>query len=173
MAALLLRPSFLYGVATRMDDSPGVHPGFVLLLVLNLPVSVPVKLLFYGRVPTLWFDALLVVTIGLFWYWVALRMLLYGERKTLLTFNSTWMRISTDLLLISVSVFLGWSIVEEIRDYPFMLSPSRFGGWLWFFPICVSFLFWSLGSMLVFSYDLANCVLHRCSGNASRVEAPR
>jgi hypothetical protein len=172
LAALLLRLSFLYEVAARMQDSRDMHPGFVLLLLLNLPVSVPVKMFLYGLLPTLWFDALMVVTIGVFWYWAALRMLMYRERGTLLPFNGAWMRISIDLLLVSVGVFLLWSLVEEVRDYPFMFSPSRFG-WPWFVPICASSLVWSLGSILVFGYDLANCVRHRCRENTSRVQPPR
>ena len=168
LATLLLRMSFLYDVATRMHDSPGVHPGFILLLVLNLPVTVPVKMLLYGRLPTLWFDALMVVAIGVFWYWAALRIKIYRERGKLLLFNGTWMRISIDLLFASVGVFLAWSLVNSVRDYPFMFSPSRFG-WPWFVPICASSLFWSFGSIFVFGDDLVNCVRHRSSENTSGI----
>jgi len=35
LVVLLLRLSFLYDVATRYDDSPGVHPAFILLLLVN------------------------------------------------------------------------------------------------------------------------------------------
>jgi hypothetical protein len=96
LAALLLRLSFLYEVATQNLDCPGVYPGFVLVLVLNLPVSLPAKLLLYGRLPTFWFDALFLVATGLFWYGVASWILSCRERKVLFPFETAWMRMSAD-----------------------------------------------------------------------------
>jgi len=171
LVVLLLRLSFLYDVATRYDDSPGVHPAFILLLLVNFPVSVPLKLLLYGRLPPLWFDTVFVVMVGVLWSGVASCVLVYRKRQAVFPPDRAWLRVSADLLLITMGIFLVWVVAEELRDYPFMLSPSHLGGWLWFASVCISALLWSVGSVLVFGYDLGNCVRHRCS--ASKTAALR
>jgi hypothetical protein len=69
--------------------------------------------------------------------------------------------MSGDLLLIAMGIFPVWVVADELRDYPFMLSPSHLAGWLWFAPVCISVLLWAVGSVLVFGYDLGNYVRHR------------
>lgn len=161
LAALLLRLSFLHDAATQYDDSRGLHPAFILLLCLNFPVSVPLKLLLYGRLSTLWFDAVFVLIVGALWYGIAICISIYRKRGIVFPPEPRWLRVPADLLVLAMGVFLVWAVGAEIRDYPFMLSPSHLGGWFWFAPICVSVLLWSVGSLLVFGYDLAKCVRRR------------
>jgi len=163
LAALLLRLSFLYDVATRHHDMPGVHPGFVLLQLINLPVSLPLKLLRPRQEPPLWLGVLSVLIIGLLWYGIASWTLVYRERRTLFPSDRSdraWVRVSTDLLLIAMGATFGWAVLTEFRDYPFMISPSHFGGWFWFAPVCIFAIFWIVGSILVFGYDLTDFVRH-------------
>ena len=136
-AAWLLRLSFLYDVATRNHNMPGRHPGFFLLLLVNFPVSLPLQLLRPHSEPSVWFGIVSVLIIGLFWYGIALWILAYRERHALFKPDRTWLRVSADLLLMAMGIFLVWVVVGEFRDYPFMISPSHFGGWFWFAPICL------------------------------------
>lgn len=167
LAALLLLV-FLYDVAARHHDSPGLYPGFILLLSINLPVSVPLKLLLYGRLPPLWFSTVFVAMVGVLWYGVASCILVYLQRQGVFPPDRAWLRVFADVLLVAMGVFLLWAIAEELIHYPFMLSPSHLGGWLWFTPICMSVLLWSVGSVLVFGYDLRNCVRQYYKESANR-----
>ena len=161
LAAVLMRLSFLYDVATRSHDMPGVHPGFFLLLLVNFPAGPLLQVLRPRAEPSLWLGILSVLIIGVLWYGIGSWILAYRERRILFPPGRTSLRVSADLLLIAMGVLLGWAIVAEFRDYPFMISPSHFGGWFWFAPICIFALFWSVGPILVFGYDLGNYVRHR------------
>ncbi len=79
LAVVFLRLIFLWDVATRMDDMPGKHPAFLLLLYLHLPLMFVLKPLLFGRLPEL---ALLVAAIGVFWYCIALLIHRHNERGT-------------------------------------------------------------------------------------------
>ncbi len=107
VAALLLRLSFLYDVATRHHDMPGVHPGFVLLQLINLPVSLPLNLLRPRQEAQPWLSVLSVLVIGLLWYGIASWTLVYRERRTPFPSDRPWIRVSTDLLLIAMGATLG------------------------------------------------------------------
>ena len=156
LAIPLLWLEFLHDAATRLDDARALHPAFVLLMLLNLPVGVPVKLVLWGRLPILWFDALFVLAIGIFWYGVASWIQVQKVHKTFLPFKRKWMRVTVDLLLTSPGVFLAWTLVDAIRNDA-QLSPSHFGGWLCFGPICAAWLLWVLGTLVIFGYDLVQC----------------
>jgi hypothetical protein len=114
LAVVFLRLEFVNELAWRLADSRGFHPAFILLLCLNLPVTVPLKLTLYGYLPTLWFDAILVAAIGAFWYWVALWMHSYHERRTLLPFSLP-LQITADLLLIATGACLGWLLLGRLE----------------------------------------------------------
>jgi hypothetical protein len=162
LGAIFLRLSFVYEVAQRMADSRGVPPAFVLLLCLNLPVSIPLKLTVWGYLPTLWFDALFVSVIGVFWYWVALGIHRYNERKSVFLFARVALRITTDLGVIAMGAFLGWSLVEDAGEQHSIisrLSPSALGWW-WSIPTYGSLRIWSLGPILLFGTDLIQCIRH-------------
>jgi hypothetical protein len=152
LAVVLLRLIFLWDVATRMDDMPGDHPAFLLLLYLHLPLMLLLRRLVFGSLPVL------VAAIGMFWYWVVLLVHRYRERGTV--FPAGWMalRIVADVVLIAVPACLGWLFIEEIRGYPniYVLQRSLVE-WSWFIPTYGSLLMWILGPIFVFGNDLVQC----------------
>jgi hypothetical protein len=155
LAVVLLRLIFLWGAATRMDDMPGEHPAFLLLLYLHLPLMLVLRRLVFGSLPEL---AALVAAIGVFWYWVVLLVHRYRERGTL--FPAGWMalRIVADAVLIAMPMCLGWLFIDDLRDYPniYVLQRSLVG-WLWIIPTYGSLLVWILGPIFVFGNDLVRC----------------
>jgi hypothetical protein len=157
LAVIFLRLSFLWHIATRMQDMPGPHPASVLLMCLNLPLS-PVLNRILDLPPTLWRDGTVVVAIGILWYWVGLKIHRCKERKTLFPVAWEHLRIQVDLLVIGMAGGLGWLLAEVAKDST-PLSRS-FLGW-WFAPICASLLFWTLGPMFVFGNDLIRCLRQR------------
>ncbi len=171
LAALLLRLSFLYDVAHQYDDSPGLHSGFILLLFVNFPVSVPLKFLLFRRLPPLGFDTIFVAAVGALWYGIASWMLIYRKRRAIFPPHRAWLRVSADLLLVAMGIFIAWAAVVVVVEEPHMLSPSHLGGWLWFAPVCVSLLFWSAGSILVFGYDFLNWIRELYNESAGKTES--
>ncbi len=166
LAVVFLRLEFVNELTWRMADSRGFHPAFILLLCLSFPVTLPLKLTLYGYLPTLWFDAIVVAAIGAFWYWAALQMHSYHERRTLLPFSSVPLQITADLLLIAIGACLGWLLLRQVREYPNYFSPFKITlspfnlGWLWLIPIWASLRIWSLGPVFVFGQDL---IRHTCA----------
>ena len=153
LAVVFLRLIFLWDVATRGDDMPGRHPAFQVLIYLHLPLMLVFKELLFGRLPEL---AVLVAAIGGFWYWIALLVHRYNERRTI--FPPAWgtLRIVADLALITMGASIGWLSIENIRDYPDMYSPlpQSFLGWSWFIPTYGFLLMWILSPIVVFGSDL-------------------
>lgn len=158
LAALLLRLSFVYAVATRHHDMPGRHPGFLLLLVINYTAFLALQRLQPQPESPLWFGVVSVIIIGLLWYGIASWTLKYRERRTLFSPDRSWLRVSIDLLLIAMGGFLGWTVIWAYLYDPITIAPYILGGWLWFVPICILTIAWSVGLVLVFCYDLGKFI---------------
>lgn len=134
--------------AMRVADSPGVPPALTALRCINAPV-VLVRGLWNPLVRYPWDDAIFVATIGIFWYWVALNIQSWRQRGTVLLFGWVPLRITTDLVLIGLGVFV--CFVFGTASY----LPLE-GLWAWFLRISV--LAWSLGSVFLFGRDLIQCL---------------
>ena len=158
LAVLSVRQSFLWDIAARGNDAPGKHPAFKLLICINLPVSVVLKPILVLPGPTLWDSVMFVTAIGMFWYWIALRIQRYKERRTLFLFAWLPLRITTDMFLIALGASLAWLLIVEARDYPHNspISPNILG-W-WFVPTFTSLLLWALGPIFIFGSDLIWCL---------------
>jgi hypothetical protein len=109
LAALLLRQSFLYDAATRLDDSRGVHPAFTLLLLVNFPVCVLLRELLIGRMGSPWFSLLILVVVAGFWFGIAEWVSSYRKRGSIFPAQWRWLRISADLFLIGMGGLLSWA----------------------------------------------------------------
>jgi len=152
LAVVFLRLIFLWDVATRMDDMPGKHPAFLLLIYLHLPLMFVLKPLLFGRLAEL---ALLVAAIGVFWYCIALLIHRHNERGTVFPTGWVALRIAADVVLIAIPMCLGLLFIESVRDYPNIYAlPRSFEGWSWFLPTYGSVLMWILGPIVIFGSDL-------------------
>jgi hypothetical protein len=148
LAVVLLRLSYLWMRTITHSDSPGPDPAFSLLLSINAPAALA-RTLWSHRLPYLWDNVTFVAAIGMFWYWIALNIQSWRERRrTLLLFAWTPLRIGADLLVIAGGVCLVWLCLDA------MSGPHV--PWLWFVP--TSILIWSVGPMFFFGRDLIHCV---------------
>src|SRR5579871_2485902 len=152
LAALLLRLWFLGDLAQRFLDSRGLPPAAVLLLCLDFPIGVPLKLELWGYLPQLSFDALFVAATGALWYCVALGVHSYRQGRSL-TFEWKPLRVMADLLLVGMGACLGWLLLDSDS----VLS-RNYLGWRYFLAAWTSLIWWSLGSILFSCLDLTRCI---------------
>jgi len=132
----------------------GPAPPFTLLESINAPVA----LFRYMNVPVPWDDEIFIATIGVFWYWLALNIQSWRERRTLLLFAWKPLRIAADLLLIAMGACLGLFCIFVMTGG---LHPFGYATWPWLIPIWVSLFMWSLGSLFFLGRDLLHCAFRR------------
>jgi hypothetical protein len=133
--------------AMHVDDMPGPSPAFTLLLSMNPPVTLLHGYLYWHMSP-LWERALTVASIGALWYWIALNVDSWRERKMILQFKRPPLRITADLLAIPLGAFLEAICVRDFSYHPLP----------WRVPIWISVLVWSFGPMFFFGRDLVYCI---------------
>lgn len=145
--------------AMRIMDMPGPAPAFTLLVFINAPVALARMFWFHHGLEGLWSDALFVGLIGLLWYWIALNIVSWRARRTLVLFTWTPLRIAVDLVLIGVcACFLWYSRTVNVAGLP----------WRWFAPLVIFLIFWSFASVFILCRDLVLCFRHKVSRTASR-----
>jgi hypothetical protein len=154
LAVGVLRWSYLYDRAmAKISDMPGPFSGFTLLMSINAPVAL-VRSFLYRYRPGYWDEVILITEIGLFWYWIALNILRWRERKSVVMFTWRPLRIAGDLLIIAGGVFLGWfssHIVDELSFRP----------WQEAVPSLIFISIWSFSLIFFFGRDLIHCVFQR------------
>ena len=130
----LLRWSYLWSrAAGRICDMPGPDPAWKLAFSVNGPVFL--ARLFWSalRPSSVEFDpfiffvvdvAMLIVAVGLFWYFVSLNIYSWRSRRTVFMFSRVPLRLLGDALLITAGVILGcWGLTQghdlvQTRAFP-------------------------------------------------------
>lgn len=136
-------------LADRIYDSPGSPVGFNAVLLMNAPVSIA-RSLFYQLSPQ-WSDSMYVASVGILWYWVALNVDSWYERRRVVMFRRVPIRIATDLVLIMLGPYSIW----QGRNID-LVYIAQFA-WKWSVPVFASCLLWMLGPPLLFGRDLVHC----------------
>ena len=167
LAIGLLRLSNSWVKAMRgVEDIPGPSPAFNLLVCINAPVGAA-RAFWFRYLPGYWVDLTFIVAIGLFWYWIALNINSWRERRMVVMFTWWPMRIAGDLLLIGVGAILlvyvyvnqfGVRMAVEALRGP--LSPGQLA-WRWLVPNIGLPLVWSLALIFFFGRDFVHCVLRK------------
>jgi hypothetical protein len=161
LAAALLRWAFLSDNALKgVVDMLGPNPAFTLFVSINAPVATLAQRLWNRDMPA---DFGLVAAVGIFWYWIALNIDSWNERRTLVLFAWTPMRVGADLLLIAIGGLLGGVLIENGLDLVNRnrgLPATVVQGWMWswFIPNWALLLVWSLGLVVLCGRDLIQCV---------------
>ena len=150
-------------------DMPGPSPTFEILTSINAPVALA-RAFWYSHLPYLWDAGTLIVAVGLFWYWVALNIHSWRQRRTPFLFAWRPLRFAGNLLLIAVGVLWGISCVDEVRSIvhvaPVWSGTGCFGPLVWsmWLPSIVVaglHLAWSLVLTLFFGRDVFHCLLRK------------
>jgi hypothetical protein len=146
--------------ARRINDMPGPSPTFDLLGIISWPVAILRSCVFwhfYG----IWDAAASIAAIGLFWYWVALNINAWGERKIILMFKWSPLRIAGDLALILAGAVIGLLWAATAARGPLRYTPRHGPDWLWFALSVTLGLMWSGALIVLYGRDLAYCILRR------------
>jgi hypothetical protein len=142
----------------RIDDMPGTPPSFTLLVAINAPLAVPTALAFRYLLGS-WNDATVVVAIAVFWYWVGLNIESWRQRRRILMFSWTPLRLSGDAIGVGIGVVCALVLSHDFVLYGFPRVPSL-TGWLWFIPCTSLPIAWSVVLILLFGRDCVCCLLH-------------
>ena len=141
----------------RIQDMPGTHPSFTLLIAINAPLAMP-RMLVFRYLSGWWDDITLVVAVAAFWYWVSLNIESLRHGRGVFMFSWMPLRLAGDTVAVGIGAM--WAFVlwrSPSYDLPPLVSLT---GWLWFVPcICLPIL-WSAALILLFGRDLVHCLLH-------------
>jgi hypothetical protein len=136
-------------------DMPGTAPAFRLCISINAPIAL-IRALWFRHVSTFGDTLVLVLAVGVLWYWVGLNVESWQRNRTVVMFSWTPLRMGGDLLLIAIGVFWGLTFVVNTRDLRPM--PWSWATLLWAIGIFGPLLAWSLVLIFFFGRDFVNCV---------------
>jgi hypothetical protein len=121
LAVGLLRWSHLwYRSQAKISDMPGPAPAFTLLMSINASLAL-VRGFIYRYLPGYWDGAILIVVIGLFWYWIALDILRWRERRSVVMFAWHSLRIRISPMAEGCSRYVLFYVLVSCTD--FLLRP--------------------------------------------------
>jgi hypothetical protein len=188
LAFSLLRLSYLSQTGARCDMC-GPGPAFDLLISINVPVVLARgfwwRSAYDGFGPLVAFlldDATVVAAVGLLWYWMALNIGAWRDRRTLFTFQWLPLRLTQDVLLIAAGVFWGIYCADEFSGgavlhwapiahrpgpTPAVWTPGQWtpwqlwSHWLWFIVIAGLHAAWFLILMFPGGRDFLHGVLRK------------
>lgn len=138
---------------SRYNDSPGIGPARILLVCVDGPplllIALSSRPLGFGYWMFLGYgfrglDAVFVVCIGVFWYWISLNILSLRNQNRLVLFTWLPLRIAVDLLLMALSPLMFGFKHLDIAGMP----------WPWLIPSLTLFLIWASWPLIVFGCDL-------------------
>jgi hypothetical protein len=134
----------------------GTSPGFTMLIFLNTPLALPRGLYYrYTPIPQLYDRVILLFGIALLWYWVARNIESWQERRTVVTFRWTPLRIAADLVLVSLGGFWAFVVINE-RLWKNRILPDP--TWIWVLSVFTPIALWAGVLIFFFGRDLILCV---------------
>jgi hypothetical protein len=145
--------------AVRGEPYMGPSPGFTLLVLLNAPLAF-LRAFYTRHLPEVWDRAVLILAIGLFWYWIALNIEKFPLKRTVTTFALPTLRVTSDLVVMAVAGLVGISDVSRAWWWlPRMDVPDPQGLWMLGSHLCL--LTWSFVLLFFFGRDLVLLAIRR------------
>jgi hypothetical protein len=156
VAVFLWWRSYVWGTAMmHVQDMPGTSPYDTLLHSLNAPL-VLLRGFFYWHLSEPLYRAAFLLTIGLFWYWVALNIEAWSRDRSVFIFRRVSLRVLTDLLLFALGLLCGFWFVQEC---PHVIPLSwSWSAWGWEIGLLGPLLIWSFVLVFFFGRDFVHCV---------------
>jgi hypothetical protein len=157
IAGGLLWWSNLFRALTHLQDMPGPDRAFILCISINAPVFL-LRALWFRHLSG-WHDhALLIVVIGLLWFWVALNITSWQSRRAVRMFAWKPLRSAGDLLLTAVGGLLGFVVVMNFPEVAIRIKYSQnLTEALWLASEPALFLAWSIVLIFFFGRDFIHC----------------
>ena len=124
-----------FKVQMRLQDMPGPAPAFRLCISINAPIALP-RALIFRHLSASWDYVVLVLAVGILWYWVALNVESWRRNRAVLGFRWIPLRLAVNLLLIAMGAFWGLTFIVEVRGLRLRIWIGR--------ARCGSAVFWAL-----------------------------
>ena len=154
--------------AMRHSDMPGTPLVFAFLVSINAPLALP-RVFVFMHLPGWWEYITFIAAIGLLWYWVALNIHSWKRERSLFTFSWSPLRLTVDIVAISLGGILAYINWNEIHHYmpifsnwSWLVPSTRLSlAWsgFWFIPSTVLYLGWSVVLIYFFGRDFLHCFL--------------
>ena len=104
--------------------------------------------------PFPWSGVAAIAVTGLLWYWVALNLIEFRQRRQVIMFERVPLRIAGDLLLIISGVVLGLFCAMNVSQGPLFDMPHIGSKWFWYLP-AIAFQFgWAVALISLFGRDV-------------------
>jgi hypothetical protein len=97
----------------KVHRSWGTSPGFSLLVGINAPAALG-RALLARHLPGWWDLGVLLVAVGLLWYWVGLNVESWRQRRMAWVSSRRALRLVADSAFIVIGVFLGIAFVAIV-----------------------------------------------------------
>jgi hypothetical protein len=143
---------------------PGPTPAFTVLISINAPLALPRSIWDRYLSSYKWSFAILVVAVGLFWYWIRLNAEVWRQQKQVLMFSWRPARSVIDTLLVASGIAFGLLGASGMRDavryaHLEMQGTGCFGPYPWFslvpnVIIACCHLGWAFTLVFFFGRDL-------------------
>jgi hypothetical protein len=142
--------------------TPGTSPPFQLLVSINAPVAL-LRAFWFRHVPHSCDGGMFIAASGMLWYWVALNICAWHERRAVCSFASKPLRLIGDSVLVGVGAFWAFVCAHEFLQGYWPHTPF---GYLWD-SLCIGLMSaWSLALTFFFGRDLIRCILTRSEAPA-------
>lgn len=123
----------------------------------------------FCRLPWGAFEIAFTLTVGVFWYWIALNIERWSKRREVFLSARRHWRLLTDLLLVSDGVMLGlYAVTKDLAVTAIFRGMrgqdllNRFEGFYFGWPWWIAFVFFHLGWSIVliffFGRDFVQCL---------------
>lgn len=169
LAQMILAVGLLWQSQRWLKAGPpmrGIPPHFTILVAVNAPITF-LRALWFMHVSYYWDMGILVVMIGLLWYWVALNVIAWRTHRAVHMLSWTPLRLGCDAILIVLGLLFGlvciWdTVAPRIGLYgPYGLRSLFDVDW-WqpslFVAVTVLLLAWCAGLTYFFGRDFVHCL---------------
>lgn len=156
---------------THRCDSPGPTPALEVLLRINAPLVLPRALwealgsALWGEYPYLsyyWSVGMLIVVVGLLWYWVGLNVQAWRQRRAVLMFSWRPARFVADALFVGAGLVCGLATSPVIEFMPRTIQGAGCYGPMWMYWLssiisAFALLGWSFVLVVFYGRDFIHC----------------
>ena|SRR5579871_252527 len=157
LATVLLWWNYVWGqsILHRTHGSFGPLPIFTVLIGINAPVALA-RATWSDLVPWLWDNVLLVLGVGILWYWVALNIECWRKDHSVWMFCWIPLRLLANVLVVGVGGLLAFVIFDEFERHTRHFSASEVP--LFLASYGLFFIAWAGILIVFFARDFIICL---------------
>jgi|SRR5579862_9556684 len=143
---------------------PGPSLGFTILLSVNAPLALLREGYYlHTGIPELYDRLLLLFGVALLWYWVGRNIESWNERGTVASFTWLPLRISADLMLITLG---GLWVFIVLKNRLWVNEILAYSNRIWLLSVFMPVVLWAIALLFFFGCDLIQIIRGKQSHSA-------